>query len=112
MSCQAMVGTPPADMIFSRSISSKARITSHLYIITSLPPAKRVGLRIAKQPVTWKNGTLIRAERCGALGSGSGGFSPLRRKLRAPAAAAVKMLVLTERLVPRAPFGRPVVPEV
>ena len=112
MSCQAMVGTPPADWIFSRSISSKARITSHLYIMTSLAPENRLGLRTAMQPVTWKNGIEISDERWGAFGSGAGGASPRRRKLRAPAAAAVMMLELTARWVASAPFGRPVVPEV
>src|SRR5258706_3800977 len=106
-----MVGTPPADWIFSRSISSKARITSHLCIMTSLAPENRLGFSTAMQPVTWKNGTEISDERCGPFGSGAGGASPLRRKLRAPAAAAVKMLVFTPRLVVSPACRLPVVAE-
>src|SRR4051812_22444849 len=107
-----MVGTPPAEVTFSRWISSKARITSHLCISTSLAPANRLGFSTAKQPVTWKNGTDKRLARCGRVGSGAGGASPRRRKLLALAAPAVMMLVLIERWVASAPFGRPVVPEV
>src|SRR3569833_1273909 len=107
-----MVGTPPAEEIFSRSISSKARIASHLRIITSLAPPNRLGFRIAKQPVAWKNGTEIRLERCGAFGSGAGGISPRRRKARAAPTPPAMMLELMFRWVARAPFGLPVVPEV
>src|SRR5471030_632276 len=112
MSCQAMVGTPPAEVTRSRSMSSKARTGSHLRIITSLAPAKRVGLRIAKQPVAWKKGTDSRVERCGASGSGVGGVSPRRRNERAAEQAPDRMLELMLRLVARAPLGFPVVPEV
>ena len=107
-----MVGTPPADWIFSRSISSNARITSHLCIITSFAPPNRLGFRTAMQPVTWKNGTEISDDRCGPSGSGAGGASPRRRKARAPAAPAVKILELTPRWVARAPFGFPVGPDL
>ena len=75
------------------------------------PPASD-GFSTAMQPVTWKNGIEISDERCGALGSGSGGFSPRRRKARAPATAPAMMLELTARWVASAPFGLPVVPEV
>ena len=69
-------------------------------------------MRIAKQPVAWKNGTDSRVERWGASGSGAGGASPRRRKARAPAQAAAMMLELMLRWVASAPFGLPVVPEV
>src|SRR5579875_2488246 len=112
MSCQAIVGTPPTLLIRSRSISSKARTGSHLRIITILAPANRLGLRIAKQPVAWKKGTLIREARCGALGSGAGGASPRRRNERAAEAPWAMLLELTFRWLAIAPFGFPVVPEV
>src|SRR3569623_1194338 len=107
-----MVGTPPAEDTRSRSISSKARIGSHLRIITSLAPPIRLGFRLAKHPVAWKKGTLIRLERWGAAGSGAGGCSPRRRKARAAPTPPAMMLELMLRWVASAPFGRPVVPEV
>ena len=107
-----MVGTPPAWVIFSRSMSWKARTGSHLCIITSLAPANRLGFSTAKQPVAWKNGTLIWRARCGPLGSASGGASPRRRNDRAAEQAEDRMLVRTLRWVASAPFGLPVVPEV
>src|SRR5579883_2024933 len=55
--CQAIVGTPPALLIFSRSISCIARSASNLRISTILPPDATVGPSTAKQPVAWKNGT-------------------------------------------------------
>jgi hypothetical protein len=112
MICQAMVGTPPIWVSFSSWISCMAFSGSHLRIMASLAPPNSEGFITAKQPVAWKNGTEISEPFCGRLGSGWGGASPRRRKLRAPAAAAAKMLLLTLRCVPRAPLGLPVVPEV
>src|SRR5450755_4414136 len=107
MSCQAMVGTPPAEVTRSRSMSWKARTGSHLRIITNLAPAKRLGLSTAKQPVAWKNGTDSRVARCGAAGSGAGGASPRRRNERAAEQAVAMMLELMLRWVASAPFGLP-----
>ena len=52
--------------------------------MASLAPPNSEGFSTAKQPVAWKNGTEISEPFCGRLGSGSGGASPRRRKLRAP----------------------------
>jgi hypothetical protein len=74
-----MVGTPPAPLIRSRSISCIANSVSHLRMSTSFPPLATEGFRIAKQPVAWKNGTESNVQRCGSLGLGIGGISPRRR---------------------------------
>src|SRR5580704_1503051 len=50
-SCQAIVGTPPAALIFSRSMSCIAFSASNLRISTILPPDAIVGPITAKQPV-------------------------------------------------------------
>src|SRR5579859_1425393 len=107
-----MVGTPPAEVILSRSMISNAFTGSQRRIIASLAPPSRLGLRIAKQPVAWKNGTERSVARCGASGSGAGGVSPRRRNERAAAQAPAMMLELMLRWVARAPLGFPVVPEV
>ena len=75
-----MVGTPPAVVTRSRSISWKARTGSHLRIITSLPPVARAGFMEAEKPVTWKKGIDTSVTRCGVpSGAGMGGASPRRR---------------------------------
>ena len=55
--CHTMAGTPPKIVMRSRSMSSRARSASHLYMITILPPAAVLATRIEWQPVAWKNGT-------------------------------------------------------
>ena len=50
-------GTPPKVVTRSRSISSRARSGSHLYMITIFPPKARLATRIEWHPVAWKNGT-------------------------------------------------------
>src|ERR1700760_4259497 len=82
MSCQAMVGTPPVDWTFSRSISCMAGSASQRRISTILPPAFMVGPSVADSPVAWKKGTTSRVTRCGSLcGSLSGRGSPAGREV-------------------------------
>ena len=83
---QIAPGRPSRACSISRSISSKARITSHLYIITSLAPPNSEGFSTAKQPVTWKNGTDSRLAFCvgapadGVRPAGGAGASLPRRR--------------------------------
>ena len=108
-----MVGTPPVELTFSRSISRIAGSASQRRISTILPPAFIVGPSVADRPVAWKNGTTRRVTRCGSLcGSLSGTGSPARRKLRTAEMPPAPMFEVMLRWVPSAPFGRPVVPEV
>ena len=111
MSCQAIVGTPPAFVMRSRSISSSACSAFHLRCMTSFAPPMSAGIMTAKQPVAWKNGTEIRIARRW-FGSGGGGCSPRRRCMRACAASALKTFEMMLRCVVTAPFGFPVVPDV
>ena len=113
MSCQAMVGTPPVDITFSRSISCMAGSASQRRMSTILPPAFMVGPSVADRPVAWNIGTTSRVARCGSLcGSVSGRGSPARRKLRMALMPPAPMLEVMFRWVPSAPLGFPVVPEV
>ena len=52
-----MVGTPTKCVTFSRSINSRARSGSHLYIMTRRVPEAKQESITATQPVTWKRGT-------------------------------------------------------
>ncbi len=52
-----MVGTPTNCVMCSRSISSRARSGSHLYMSTSLVPAATAFSMTATHPVTWNSGT-------------------------------------------------------
>ncbi len=71
-SCHTLVGTPVSPVILSRSISSSARPGSHLYMSTRPPPVNMVVVITAKQPVTWKSGTVSRVtRRCPAASPGS-----------------------------------------
>ena len=108
-----MVGTPPVELTFSRSIRAMAGSVSQRRISTILPPAFRAGDRFADRPVAWNIGTTSRLTRCGSLcGSLSGNGWPARRKLRVAEMPLAMMFDVMLRWVPSAPFGLPVVPEV
>ncbi len=107
-----MVGTPPAPVMRSRSISCIAISGSHLRINTSLPPMASIGTIVAWHPVTWNSGTTSRLDFGGAFGSGTGIGSPRRRKLRACKYGLMGTDVQVLRWEPTAPFGLPVVPDV
>ena len=108
-----MVGTPPVEETRSASISFMAASGSQRRIITILPPAFMLGLRLADRPVAWNIGTTSRLTRWGSLcGSLSGRGWPARRKLRAAEMPLAMMFEVMLRWVPSAPFGFPVVPEV
>ncbi len=111
MSCQAIVGTPPALVTRSRSMSCIARSASHRYISTSFVPLSSDGAITAWLPVTWKNGTASSTDFW-AAGSGAGSGSPRRTKLRAAANTGATAPMPMFRWVPSAPLGAPVVPEV
>src|SRR4051812_41648232 len=123
--CHTIDGTPPKLVMRSRSMSSRARSGSHLYINTSLLPADVAPCSVEWQPVAWKNGTDSSCAACaGALpaptGAGwAGGSSPSSSMIelilsidRAPEKPSDMRLVVKLRCVPRAPLGRPVVPDV
>src|SRR6185437_15233409 len=82
--CQAMVGTPPAELIFSFSMSCIAFSASKRRISTIFPPLTTVGPSTAKQPVAWKNGTESSVARCGASSglANTGGCSPRQEAAR------------------------------
>src|SRR5690349_13398389 len=104
-----MVGTPPAEVQRSRSISCMAVSGSQRRISTMVPPANTVGIRIAWQPVAWKKGTANKTTR---LDASAGGLSPRRTQAWAPEYAAAMIAEVEFRWVPRAPLGCPVVPDV
>ena len=52
-----IVGTPTNCVMRSRSISSRARSGTHLYMITSLKPPRKQLIMTGISPVTWKSGT-------------------------------------------------------
>ena len=84
ISCQAMVGTPPApcDLLALDQLEGALRRPSG----ASSPACRRQaapGSRTAKQPVAWKNGTESSIDVCGASGSAPAGGSPRRRSTRA-----------------------------
>src|SRR5579884_920377 len=108
---QLWVGTPTKLVTFSRSMSSRARSGSHLYIITSFTPAEKHDSITATEPVTWNRGT-IRMKVAGLAGAPDEG-SP-RRRAWSTAARQPKpyRAWITARCVDTAPFGLPVVPEV
>ena len=54
---QDWVGTPTKFVTRSRSISSRARSGSHLYIITSSKPPLTHDSSTDTHPVTWKSGS-------------------------------------------------------
>src|SRR5688500_1463095 len=83
--CQTMAGTPPKLVMRSRSMSSRARSGSHLYMITSLPPEARLATRTEWQPVAWKKGTDRRYAGWsdGAAAAGAADADPERRAERA-----------------------------
>src|SRR5436190_22577605 len=73
--CHTIDGTPPKLVMRSRSMSSRARSGSHLYISTSLLPADVAPCRVEWQPVAWKNGTDRSWAPCaGALPAPPGGL--------------------------------------
>ena len=111
MICHAIVGTPPAFVIRSRSISSSAWSAFQRRCMTSFDPDNTAGHITAKHPVAWKNGTEIKVDFCTA-GSGTGNASPRRRNERACAHIALKKFEITLRCVITAPLGLPVVPDV
>src|SRR5215471_3553807 len=111
--CQTIDGTPPKVVMRSRSMSSRARSGFQRYIRTSLEPATIEPWRIEWQPVAWKNGTDKRLAVCAGAGGwpATGSFGGVRIADRAPAKASDMMFVVKLRWVPRAPLGRPVVPD-
>src|SRR5206468_12487630 len=111
-SCQAIVGTPPALVQRSRSISCMAISAFQRCIKTSLAPPISATVRIAWHPVVWKKGTETRDAFCGAFGSGCGTASPRRRHERAKETGCASNEEIELRCVPSAPFGSPVVPDV
>src|SRR5690606_14565495 len=59
-----MVGTPTNWVTRSRSMSSRARPGSHLYMMTSFEPDTNEPIITGTAPVTWKSGT-VRIEHGG-----------------------------------------------
>ncbi len=106
---QLWVGTPTNEVIFSRSISSRARSGSHLYIITSLYPAAAHDSSTATPPVTWNSGTIRMYAGGLPLWSCSSGRRTWSTTARQPKPSRAWMI---DRWVDTAPFGRPVVPDV
>ena len=105
---QAMVGTPPVMLTFSRSIISSASSTSHLRMKMVVWPITIDPIRLALHALTWKSGITIRPMR----GSAAAGTSPRRKAVRASTTPPDNMLVNMLRWVPSAPLGLPVVPLV
>ncbi len=69
-----MVGTPTKVVTRSRSISSRARSGSHLYIITSFAPDAVEPSMTGMSPVTWNSGTMrMKAVRSFGPSSSLGG---------------------------------------
>ena len=79
--CHTMAGTPPKVVMDSRSISSRARPASHLYMITIFPPKNRLATRTEWQPVAWKNG---HRQQVGVLVAGAGGGVRRQRGIGGP----------------------------
>src|SRR5690606_16763242 len=116
-------GTPEKLVAPSRSISSRARPGSHLYMNTTVPPAIVHGWRTQLHDVTWNSGVGAMntgAAGAGASGSGAGGAGSSPAATALPSAVAVtsvqkirfKMLCTEPRWVSWAPLGNPVVPDV
>ena len=99
-------------MIRSRSISSRARSGFHLRIITSLPPEAVLAMRIEWQPVAWNSGTDNNMAFGRPVDISSTCSSLAISCPRALMKPRLRRFVQILRWVPRAPFGRPVVPDV
>ena len=104
---RAIDGTPPRPVTDSRCASATASRTSHLWSITSFIPLI-CAPTIPAIPPTWKSGAATIVPGSAAAAGG-------RREINASRAVANPMFMrfaMVERLVPIAPLGRPVVPDV
>jgi len=112
MSCQAMVGTPPAEVILSRSISSKGahRVPAAHHRQLGSGQQARVEDREASGGVEERHRQKGGPLRRGRIGRGRG-LAPSQERAGAAQPAAL-MLELMLRWLARAPLGFPVVPEV
>src|ERR671917_986581 len=106
---QLWVGTPTKLVTCSRSISSRARSGSHLYMITSFRPLAKQPSMTGIDPVTWNSGTIRMNEGAGRVPAASG---PRRNRSTAARQLYPRRAWVTARCVDTAPFGRPVVPDV
>ena len=109
--CQAIAGTPPMVVIFSRWMISSASAVSHLYMVTILSAFMMAGTRFENAPVAWKNGIASSGIRGGStFGSRTGTGRPWRRKCRDWQAMPLNTFETMPRCVASAPLGFPVVP--
>src|SRR3954466_16257472 len=112
--CHTIDGTPPKLVTSSRSMSSRARSGSHLYMITSLPPKAVLATSTEWQPEAWKNGTESKyafwvdaaVAAVAAVAADGSSCLPLRMADRFAAKIRLSRLVQMLRWVPRAPLGR------
>ena len=107
-------------MTRSRSMSSRARPASHLYVSTTLPPEIVAGCITQLQAVTWNRGVGAMNTLCapGLAGGGGAGISPAAIAFCSAMPVAIvrammlRMLCTDPRWVSWAPLGKPVVPDV
>ena len=97
-------GTPEKFVILSRSMSSRARPGSHLYVITTFPPTSVAGCNKQLHAVTWNSGVgAINAGEYATAGAGAAVTSPRATAfcsaavVMAPIAAMLKMLATEPR---------------
>ncbi|MOA00275.1 hypothetical protein D3C78_1196310 [compost metagenome] len=111
-SCCIIAGEPLNWVQRSRSIRSRARSASHLYISTRRRPPRRASRNCACRPLTWNSGTAIREVGAKPLSSSARMRPGELIAAKAPWNSRAASAWHTARWVDSTPLGLLVVPEV